>query len=148
MSKLILLVEDDASDEKLTLRALRNAKLGCDIVVARDGPEALEYLFGTGKFRDRDKRDLPALVLLDLNLPKLDGFEVLNRIRADESTRLVPVVVLTGSKEAEDISRSYALGANAYVRKPMDFGQFTEAATTLGRFWLTLNEPVPRRSSR
>lgn len=147
MNKVILLVEDNPTDEKLTIRAFRNSKLACDIVVVRDGPEALEYLFATGRYAHRDRRELPTVVLLDLNLPKLDGLEVLRRIRAEESTRLMPVVVLTGSKEEEDLTRSYSLGANAYVRKPMDFGQFSEAASSLGMFWLLYNEPAPRRTA-
>lgn len=147
MNKFILLVEDNATDEKLTVRAFRKSKLTCDIIVVRDGPEALEYLFATGRYADRDRGELPALVLLDLNLPKLDGLEVLRRIRAEDSTRLVPVVVLTGSKEEEDLTRSYTLGANAYVRKSIDFGHFSEAASTLGMFWLLFNEPAPRRAA-
>jgi two-component system response regulator len=143
MSKSILLVEDNPSDEKLTLRAFKKVNVVNDIAVVRDGAEALEFLFCTGRYAARDKTALPALTLLDLNLPRIDGLEVLRRIRADDHTRLMPVVILTASKEEEDIVRSYSLGANAYVRKPVDFAQFVEAANTLGVFWLLLNEPSP-----
>jgi two-component system response regulator len=141
--KAILLVEDTESDELLTVRAFARGKIGNDIVVARDGEEALGYLFATGVFAGRDTRVMPSVILLDLNLPKVGGLEVLKRIRADERTRLLPVVVLTSSDEEEDLLRSYALGANAYVRKPVDFGQFAKAAATLGLFWLLVNESPP-----
>jgi two-component system response regulator len=141
--KAILLVEDNESDEVLTVRAFARGKIGNDIVVARDGEEALGYLFATGVFAGRDTRVMPSVILLDLNLPKVGGLEVLKRIRADERTRLLPVVVLTSSDEEEDRLRSYALGANAYVRKPVDFGQFAKAAATLGLFWLLVNESPP-----
>lgn len=143
MTKTILLVEDNASDEKLTLLAFRNSGVSNEVMVVRDGAAALDYLFATGPHADRDPARAPAIVLLDLKLPKIDGLEVLRRIRADERTRLLPVVVLTASREEEDVLKSYALGANAYVRKPVDFVQFAAAAKTLGLFWLLLNEPAP-----
>jgi two-component system response regulator len=143
MSKVILLVEDNASDEKLTLLAFRTCGVANEIVVVRDGAAALDYIYGTGKHAGRDVRVLPSIVLLDLNLPKVDGLEVLRRIRADERTKLLPVVILTASKEEEDVLGSYSLGANAYVRKPVAFAEFVEAARTLGLFWLLLNEAAP-----
>jgi two-component system, response regulator len=143
--KAILLVEDNPMDEELTLRALRKGGVANEVIVARDGVQALDYLFGTGAHAGRDVRHAPALTLLDLRLPRVDGLEVLRRIRGDERTKLQPVVVLTASKEEEDIIGSYASGANAYVRKPVDFSAFVEAARTLGLFWLLLNEPAPRR---
>jgi two-component system response regulator len=135
----ILLVEDNRDDELLTLRALKRNNIGNEVVIARQGEEALDFLFGTGAHAGRDPRILPQLILLDLNLPKMSGLDVLRKIRAEELTRLAPVVVLTSSQEDEDILNSYALGANAYVRKPVDFGQFIEAMKTLGIFWLLLN---------
>lgn len=143
MNKTILLVEDNPSDEKLTVLAFRRCGVANEVVVARDGAAALEYLFGTGKHAQRDTSVLPAVVLLDLKLPKIDGLEVLRRVRADERTKLLPVVVLTASREEEDVMRSYALGANAYVRKPVEFADFAVVAQTLGLFWLQLNEPAP-----
>ncbi|MDO9018667.1 MAG: response regulator [Deltaproteobacteria bacterium] len=143
MNKTILLVEDNATDEKLTLRAFRRSGVDNEITVVRDGAEALDYLFGTGPYAARDTSDLPAVVLLDLHLPRIDGLEVLRRLREDERTRLLPVVILTASHEEEDRLRGYRLGANAYVRKPVDYAEFARAATTLGMFWLTLNEPAP-----
>ena len=143
MSKVILLVEDNASDEKLTVLAFKRSGVSNEVVVVRDGAAALDYLFGTGKHADRDPSVLPSVVLLDLKLPKIDGLEVLRRIRADEGTKFLPVVVLTSSKEDEDVLHSYELGANAYVRKPVEFSKFAEAAKTLGLFWLLLNEPAP-----
>lgn len=143
--KVILLVEDNPDDEELTLRALQKNNIGNEVVVARDGESAVDFLFATGTYADRPAA-LPQIVLLDLNLPKMNGLDVLRRIRADERTRLLPVVVLTSSREDEDILSSYALGANSYVRKPVDFAQFIEAVRTLGLFWLLLNE-VPRNSS-
>jgi two-component system, response regulator len=145
MTKVLLLVEDNPTDEKLTIRAFKKAGVTNEIVVVRDGAEALDYLFGTGKYEGRETNGLPAVALLDLSLPRIDGLEVLRRIRADERTRSLPVVILTASKEHEDIARGYALGANAYVRKPVDFAEFAEAAKTLGLFWLLLNEPPPPR---
>jgi len=141
MSKVILLVEDNSSDEKLTVLAFKKCGVSNEVVVVRDGAEALDYLFGTGKYAGRDTSVRPTLVLLDLGLPRIDGHEVLRRIRADERTKLLPVVILTSSKEDEDVARGYALGANAYVRKPVDFVEFAQAAKTLGLFWLLLNEP-------
>lgn len=143
MSKTILLVEDNASDEKLTLLAFRQGGVKNEVVVKRDGAEALAYLNLTGDVADRDAAPLPAVVLLDLKLPRVDGLEVLRRIRADERTKLLPVVVLTSSNEDEDVIQSYSLGANAYVRKPVDFAQFLVAAKTLGLFWLLINERPP-----
>ena len=147
MNKIILLVEDNASDEKLTLLAFKNCGVGNEIVVTRDGAEALDYLFATGRHSERDATQMPTIVLLDLNLPKVDGLEVLRRIRLDHRTQLLPVIVLTSSVQEEDVLRSYALGANAYVRKPVEFSRFAEAAKTLGLFWLLLNEPAPPRSA-
>jgi CheY-like chemotaxis protein len=143
MTKRILLVEDNSTDEKLTVLAFKKCGVSNEIVVVRDGAAALDYLFATGKHADRDATLLPTVILLDLKLPKIDGLEVLRRIRADERTKLVPVVVLTASKEDEDILRSYSLGANAYVRKPVDFSEFAQAAKTLGLFWLLMVEPPP-----
>lgn len=143
MSKVILLVEDNPSDEKLTLLAFKKCGIANDVVVAHDGVEALDYLFATGAHVGRNTSDLPTVVLLDLKLPRIDGHEVLRRIREDATTKLLPVVILTSSKEEEDVMRGYALGANAYVRKPVDFGEFAEAAKTLGLFWLLLNEAAP-----
>src|SRR5688572_32387226 len=142
--KLILLVEDNRDDEELAIRALKKNNIQNAVVVARDGVEALEYLFGpgsgSGSGGDADAPVLPQVILLDLNLPKLNGLDVLRRIRAEQRTRFLPVVVLTSSKEDEDILNSYSLGANSYVRKPVDFAQFIEAVKTLGQFWLSLNE--------
>jgi len=142
--KVILLVEDNPDDEALTLRALRKNQIRNEVVVARDGVEALDYLFAAGAHASRDARETPQIVLLDLKLPKLDGLEVMRRIRADDRTRLLPVVILTSSNEETDLVRSYGLGCNSYVRKPVDFAQFTEAARQLGLYWLLLNEPPPR----
>lgn len=141
--KTILLVEDNASDEKLTILAFKKCGVSNEVVVMRDGAAALDHIFGTGQHVGRDVSVLPAVVLLNLKLPRVDGLEVLRRIRADERTKFLPVVVLTSSKEDEDVLRSYSLGANAYVRKPVDFAQFAEAAKTLGLFWLLLNEAAP-----
>jgi two-component system, response regulator len=143
MGKTILLVEDNADDELLTIRAFSKHGLANEIVVTRDGAEALEYLFCTGRYSSRDPKDLPVLILLDLKLPKVDGLEVLEKIRADDRTRILPVVVLTSSKEQEDIVTSYQRGANSYVRKRVDFTAFVEAARQVGLYWLVLNEPPP-----
>jgi CheY-like chemotaxis protein len=139
----ILLVEDNSSDEKLTLLAFKSCGVPNEISVVRDGAAALDYLFASGAYAAREPNAAPLLVLLDLKLPKVDGLEVLRRIRADERTQLLPVVVLTASKEEEDVLQSYALGANAYVRKPVEFAEFAQAASTLARFWLLLNQPAP-----
>ncbi len=139
----ILLVEDSPDDEALTLRALRKNNIHNEVVVAHDGVEALDYLFGTGIHADRDLGVMPQVVLLDLKLPKVDGLEVLRRLRSDARTRLLPVVILTSSTQEEDRIAGYGLGANSYVRKPVDFAQFIEAVRQLGLYWLILNEPVP-----
>ncbi|SMF40381.1 two-component system, unclassified family, response regulator [Tistlia consotensis] len=140
----ILLIEDNPDDEALTLRAFRKNNISNPVVVARDGAEALDYLFATGEHAGRDVSDLPQVVLLDLKLPKVDGLEVLRRVRADERTRLLPVVILTSSGEERDLVEGYRLGANSYVRKPVDFDAFVEAARQLGLYWLLLNEMPPR----
>lgn len=142
-NKIILLVEDNPDDEALTLRALTKNNITNDVVVARDGVEALDYLLGAGKYAGRDTSVMPQLILLDLKLPKIDGLEVLRRIRADERTRLLPVVILTSSNDEKDRINGYGLGANSYVRKPVDFTQFIDAVRQLGLYWLLLNEPPP-----
>ena len=142
----ILLVEDNADDEELTLRALRKNNIHNHVVVARDGVEALDYLFGTGSYAGRDLSVMPQVVLLDLKLPKVDGLQVLRKMRGAQPTRLLPVVILTSSKEQQDMVEGYSLGANSYVRKPVDFAQFIEAVRQLGLYWLLLNESV--QSSR
>lgn len=139
----ILLVEDNPDDVELTLRALKGSNIVNKVDVVQDGEEALEYLFCTDRYASRSKDDLPAVVLLDLKLPKIDGFEVLRRIRINEITKLLPVVILTSSKEEKDMVNGYKLGCNSYVRKPVDFVQFSEAARQLGLYWLVLNEPPP-----
>lgn len=143
MTKLILLVEDNPSDEKLALLAFKRSGVACEIAVSRDGADALDYLFATGKHQGRDPMLRPALILLDLKMPRIGGLEVLRRIRAAPETRLLPVVVLTASREDEDLISAYSLGANAYLRKPVDFAEFAEAARALGAFWLRFNEPAP-----
>jgi two-component system, response regulator len=142
----ILLVEDNPDDEELTLLALKESNILNEIVVTRDGVEALDYLFGAGKYAGRDAPQLPQLILLDLKLPKLGGLEVLERLRADPRTKLVPVVILTSSSEEEDIAASYRLGANSYVRKPIEFNHFAEAVKQVGLYWLLLNEALPRKT--
>jgi two-component system response regulator len=143
MTQLILLVEDNPSDEKLALLAFRRAGVPCEIAVARDGAEALDYLFATGKHEARDPMVQPAVILLDLKMPRIGGLEVLRRIRAAPETRLLPVVVLTASREDQDLIAAYSLGANAYLRKPVDFAEFSEAARALAAFWLRFNERAP-----
>lgn len=142
--KTILLVEDNPVDEALTRRSFRKANILNDIVVAKDGVEALDYLFGTGGYAGRDLGDIPVVILLDLKLPKVDGLEVLRRIRGDDRTRLLPVVILTSSKEEQDLMAGYSLGANSYVRKPVNFEQFAEAVRQLGLYWVLWNEAPPR----
>jgi two-component system, response regulator len=143
-NKVILLVEDNADDEALTLRALKKNNIKNDVIVARDGVEALDYLFGKGKFAGRDISNLPQVTLLDLNLPRIDGLTVLKKIRESEVTKLLPVVILTSSKEERDLIEGYGSGANSYVRKPVDFNEFTEAVKQLGLYWLILNEIPPK----
>ncbi len=142
-NKIILLVEDNPDDEALTLRALKKNNIMNEVVVTRDGVEALDYLFARGAHSGRDQRKTPALALLDLKLPRIDGLEVLKQVRANPSTRMLPVVILTSSKEEQDIASGYRLGANSYIRKPVDFTQFTEAVRQLGLYWLVLNEAPP-----
>ena len=141
--KLILLVEDNPDDQALTLRALKKNNIKNRVVIRQDGVEALDFLFCQGADAGRDPGDMPQVILLDLKLPKIDGLEVLRRIRADERTRLLPVVILTSSKEEQDMIKGYGYGANSYVRKPIDFNQFVEAVNQLGLYWLVLNEPPP-----
>jgi two-component system response regulator len=143
-NKVILMVEDNPNDELLTRRALKKNNIRNGLVVVHDGVEALDYLFGSGAFAGRDLTDLSQIVLLDLKLPKIDGLEVLRRIRADVRTKLLPVVILTSSKEEQDLIRGYGLGANSYIRKPVEFNEFVEAVRQLGLYWLVLNEPPPR----
>jgi two-component system response regulator len=138
--KIILLVEDNRDDEELTLMAFEQSEIMNEVAVVRDGAEALDYLFKTGKYTNHALSDLPAVILLDLKLPKISGLEVLKRIRADDETQFVPVVILTTSKEEEDIINSYKLGCNSYIRKPVNFTEFIEAARKLGLYWLGLNE--------
>jgi two-component system response regulator len=142
--RTILLVEDNPDDVELTLRALRQYNVSNEISVVRDGAEALDYLFTTGAYSDRDKTSMPAVVILDLKLPKVDGLEVLQRMRADERTALTPVVILTSSKEERDMINGYKFGANSYVQKPVDFTEFMEAARQLGLYWFVINEPPPQ----
>lgn len=141
--RTILLVEDNPDDVKLTERALNKARVLNKLIVAKDGVEALDYLFCTGNWTERDMTDMPQLILLDLKLPKIDGLEVLRRIRSDNRTKLLPVVILTSSREEKDIISGYSLGANSYIRKPVNFNQFAEAVRQLGLYWLILNEPPP-----
>lgn len=141
--KIILLVEDNPNDVALTQRALKKSNVINGLVVVGDGAEALDYLFGTGAYAGRNVNKLPQVVLLDLKLPKIDGLEVLRRIRANELTKLLPVVILTSSREERDLIDSYSLGANSYIRKPVNFTQFAEAVRQLGLYWLLLNEPPP-----
>jgi two-component system, response regulator len=140
----LLLVEDNPDDAALAMRALRNNKIANQVVLLEDGAQALDYLFGTGEFRERDISKTPCLILLDLKLPRIDGLDVLKRIRSDWRTKLIPVVILTSSSEERDMVESYDLGANSYIIKPVDFEQFVEAVQTLGLYWLVLNEPPPK----
>jgi two-component system response regulator len=140
---LIMLVEDSPGDVTLTLRALKKNNIANEVIVVSDGQEALDYLFNAGKYVDRPAGTMPCVILLDIKLPRIDGTEVLRRIRADERTHLIPVVMLTSSKEEEDVCKSYSLGANSYIRKPVDFDSFVEAIKVLGLYWLILNEPPP-----
>ena len=140
----ILLVEDNPDDETLTQRALKKSKINNDIAIARDGVEALEFLFCEGRYSTRNPQKKPAVILLDLKLPKISGLEVLKRLRADDRTRLFPVVILSSSKEEHDLINSYHFGANSYIRKPLDFNRFTEAVSKLCFYWLELNESAPR----
>jgi two-component system response regulator len=142
--KIILLVEDNPDDVALTIRAFRKNNISNKIIVAKDGVEALDYLFGTGMYAGRDVKDMPVVILLDLKLPKIDGMEVLKSIRQNEFTKLIPVVILTSSAEENDRINGYKLGANSYVRKPVDFNQFIKAIKHLGLYWLVWNEPPPQ----
>ncbi len=142
--KMILLVKDNPDDEALTLRALQKNNIRNRVTIVHDGVEALDFLFCTGAYAGRDAREMPQVILLDLKLPKIEGLEVLRRIRADDRTRLLPVVILTSSKEEMDLINGYGYGANSYVRKPVDFNQFVEAVNQLGLYWLVLNEAPPR----
>lgn len=142
---IILLVEDNADDVELTLRALKQYNITNSVVVVRDGAEALDWLFGTGEYADRDISVLPTVILLDLKLPKVNGLEVLKQVRANERTELLPVVILTSSKEERDVINGYKFGCNSYVQKPVDFIQFGEAVRQLGLYWTLLNEPPPAR---
>lgn len=144
-NRVILLVEDNPNDVELTLRAFEKSQVLNEIVVARDGEQAIHYLFSTGPHAHRDPAMMPEVVLLDMKLPKIDGLGVLRRMRADERTRRLPVVMLTSSKEEKDVVSSYDLGANSFVRKPVDFGEFVDAARHLGVYWLAMNEPAPQR---
>lgn len=148
MSRIILLVEDNPSDEALTLRAFKKSGISNEVVVTRDGAEALDYLFCTGAFADRNPAHMPTVILMDLNLPKVGGLEALRRIREAEATRLIPVVILTSSDEEEDRLKGYEIGANSYVRKPVEFNQFANAVQQLGLYWLILNEPAPRKNGK
>lgn len=146
-NRVILLVEDNPDDEALTLRAFKKSNILNEVVVVRDGVEALDYLFGEGTYDGRDTNTQPELILLDLKLPKIDGLEVLRRLRADPRTELLPVVILTSSSEEQDLIKGYSLGANSYVRKPVDFVQFYEAVRQLGVYWLVMNESPPPGSN-
>ena len=140
---ILLLVEDNPDDEELTLLAFEQSQISNKVVVAHDGVEALEYLFGTGMYAERDVSDMPALILLDLQLPRINGLEVLQRLRSDKRTKLLPVVILTTSNEQQDLINSYNVGCNSYLRKPVDYNQFVTAVQQLGMYWLLLNEPPP-----
>jgi len=144
-NKIIFLVEDNPDDEELTRRAFQNSNIANELVVARDGAEALDFLFGGGDYAGRELSLMPAVILLDLNLPRVNGLEVLRRVRADDRTKMVPVVILTSSKEEDDLLKSYGLGANSYVRKPIVFEQFAEAVKALGLYWLVINQTPAER---
>jgi two-component system response regulator len=144
-SRIILLVEDNANDVELTLRAFEKSNVSNEIVVVGDGEQAINYLFATGPYAGRDPKVMPEVILLDIKLPKIDGLGVLRRVRADERTRRLPVVILTSSKEERDVISSYDLGANSFVRKPVDFAEFVDAARHLGLYWLVMNEAPPGR---
>lgn len=144
MKKIILLVEDNPDDQLLALRALQKSQIANEVVVVKDGVEALDYLFGTGNYADRDLSVMPQLILLDLQLPKMDGLEVLRQLRSHEQTQLLPVVILTTSVEEQDRMQSYSLRANSYVRKPVDFGEFAATVQQLGLYWLVLNQAPPQ----
>ena len=146
--KVILLVEDNPDDEALTLRAMKKNNILNEVKVVRDGAEALEYIFGTGRYIDSASRRIPAVVLLDLRLPKVEGLEVLRQLRVDSSTKLLPVVILTSSKEEQDLIKGYSLGCNSYIRKPIDFKQFVETVKQLGLYWLVLNETPTSAKSK
>ena len=139
----LLLVEDNPDDEELTLLAFENSRISNQVVVAHDGVEALDYLFGTGMYANRDLSVMPALILLDLQLPRINGLEVLERLRADDRTKLLPVVILTTSNEQQDLINSYNLGCNSYIRKPVDYDRFITVVQQLGMYWLLINEPPP-----
>jgi two-component system, response regulator len=141
--EIILLIEDNPDDIELALRAFRKNKIANNVVVAHDGVEALDYLFCRGAYANRNLKDMPRLILLDLKLPKIDGLQVLEKIRSSEATKLTPVVILTSSKEEQDLIQSYQTGANSYVRKPIDFNAFVEAVRNIGLYWLLINEPPP-----
>jgi two-component system, response regulator len=147
MSKTILLVEDNPDDAALTLRAFKRNNMLNPVVVARDGVEALDIVFARGTYAERAGKPLPTLIILDLKLPKIDGLGVLRALRGDERTRLIPVVILTSSKEEQDLIQGYSLGANSYVRKPVDFAEFQEAVRILGIYWLMTNQPPPERNA-
>jgi two-component system response regulator len=147
MSKIILLVEDNPDDARLTLRAFKRNNMANPIVVVGDGVEALDFLFARGIYAERAGKPLPMLIILDLKLPRLDGLGVLKAVRGDERTKLIPVVVMTSSKEEQDLVHSYALGANSYVRKPVDFTEFLEAVRVVGVYWLMMNQPPPERKA-
>src|SRR3569833_148916 len=141
--RVFLLVDDNRDDEELTLRALAKSKITNPVVVVRDGVEALDWMFRRGAYASRSEHQVPQVVLLDLKLPKVDGLEVLRELRANDATKLTPVVILTSSVEEQDLIRGYGLGANSYIRKPVDFTQFVEAVRQLGLYWLVLNQPIP-----
>lgn len=143
--KVILLIEDDEDDIELTQHALKMSKIANKLEIVRDGEEALDFLFCKGKYSGRDMNNLPAVILLDLKLPKIDGLEVLKRLRTDEQTKLIPIIILTSSRQEQDVVNGYSLGANSYIRKPVDFDQFVDAVGQLGLYWLLLNVPPPSK---